>query len=76
MTDAAKTFQIGNDYNCRSICDYDCVWTFNVIKRTAKFLTITGRDGEAKRVGVKLDSDGNEYVLPLGSFSMCPVLRA
>jgi len=72
----AKTFTTGTDYTCRSICDYDCVWTFTVTKRTAKFITIIGRDGETSRVGVKLGSDGNEYASPLGSFSMSPIIRA
>lgn len=75
------TFEVGKTYSCRSAFDHNCVWTFEVVKRTAKFITI--REwflGEwnglpAKRRGVKL-SDGAEYALPLGDYSFAPVIRA
>jgi hypothetical protein len=73
MTDTK--FQVGATYSCRSACDYDCVWTFTVTKRTAKFLTILGTDGEV-RVGIRLDYQGNEIVSPFGRYSMSPILRA
>lgn len=68
-------FQVGKSYSCRSICDYDCVWTFAVVARTAK--TITTACGKTLRISAKLSGyNGAETVLPLGNYSMCPVLTA
>ena len=64
----------GYTYSATSPCDHECVWTFTVVARTAKFVTID--DGEKlRRVGVKVSRDA-EYALPFGSYSMCPVIRA
>jgi hypothetical protein len=70
-----KSFTTGQQVSCRSACDHDTVWTFEVVKRTAKFVTL--RDvcsDETVRVGV-LTSNGAEWCKPFGTFSMCPVLR-
>ncbi len=68
------TFQPGATYAVRSNCDWDTVFRYTVVSRTARFITIdTG--WETKRVGVKV-SDGVEYALPEGSYSMAPVIRA
>lgn len=70
------TFHTGQIVSCRSIGDYNCVWTFRVTHRTAKFVTLldTG-DGSSYRVGVKT-YNGVEYALPFGSYSMAPTVRA
>lgn len=74
-------FAPGETVTCRSVCDHNCVWTFEVIKRTAKFITIQdvtfpGRPAEKPvRVGVKTDDNG-EWAMPMGSYSMAPVIRA
>ena len=68
------TFKTGQTYTARSACDHNCIFIFKVIKRTAKFLTID-HDGDTKRIGVKVDNEG-EWALPLGSYSMAPVIRA
>lgn len=68
-------FQPGLKYSARSVCDYNCIWTFTVIKRTAKFITIEDQYGETKRVGVKV-WDTSETAYPLGNYSMCPVIDA
>ena len=68
-------FQIGQTYSARSACDYDCVFSFTVTKRTGKFLTIEDRHGKTRRVGVR-DRYGVEACSPLGSYSMAPVLFA
>lgn len=75
-TPSATKFQVGNTYSARSASDHNCVWTFTVIARTAKFVTITDGD-ETRRVGAIVSSfDGAEYALPFGSYSMAPVIRA
>jgi hypothetical protein len=69
------TFEIGKTYYAHSACDYDTIFAYTVIKRTAKFITIdSGYD--TRRVGVRRNNDGIEICLPQGSFSMAPVLRA
>lgn len=69
-------FEVNNRYECRSACDHNCVWTFEVVKRTAKQIIIS--DGK-KQFRCKIYNDeqyNTEFVYPLGHYSMCPVLRA
>lgn len=69
-------FQVGNTYSARSIGDYDCIWTFEVVSRTARFITIRNlSDGSTCRVGVRT-WDGDEIASPLGTYSMSPTIRA
>ena len=74
-TTTATTFQVGETVATRSACDYNCIFAFTVVARTAKFVTLD--DGrKTYRVGVKTSQiDGTEYALPFGSFSMAPVVR-
>ena len=64
---------------CRSICDYDCVWTYTVISRTASTLTLknntTGKT-QRNRIAGASKYFGIETVYPLGQYSMCPSLSA
>jgi hypothetical protein len=70
-----NTFQIGNTYNVRSSCNWDCIFSFRVVSRTAKFITVD--DGyNTKRVGVTIDEDGVERALPQGNYSMAPIIWA
>ncbi len=68
-------FITGQKYFCRSVCDYNCVWTFEVVSRTSKTITIKGEDGKvsSKRIRVY---QGVEQVNPLGTYSMNPILSA
>lgn len=73
-----KTFEIGKTYSMKSPCDQNCVWTYKVTARTAKTVTIS--DGE-KEKKCRISSQYSQYnkaetVFPLGSYSMCPILRA
>lgn len=58
----------------------DYRWTFDVVKRTACFVTLRDvRNGDTYRVGVKVSDwsgDHAEWCLPFGSYSMAPVVRA
>jgi len=69
------TFRIGTRYACRSAGDSDCVWTFTVTARTARFVTLTDDQGDTYRVGVRI-SDDAEACNPFGHYSMSPTLRA
>lgn len=74
-TTTTATFNIGQTYSCTSAGDSNCVWTFTVQARTAKRMTI--EDGyDTKIVGIKIDESGNEWALPMGRYSMAPVIRS
>lgn len=73
------TFQVGKTYSARSACDHDCVFTWEVVSRTAKRITLnyivggTVRDTVTRGVRVW---DGVETAMPFGSYSMAPAIRA
>lgn len=75
-----KKFEVGKTYSMRSLCDHECIWTYKVIARTA--CTVTLEDVDTKRVRKcrisKLYTERNneETVLPLGNYSMAPILNA
>lgn len=73
-----KQFEVGKEYNVRSICNHDCIWTYKVIKRTAK--TVTLDNGEEIKT-CRINKEASEYcgcecVYPEGRYSMCPILSA
>ena len=74
-TPAATAFAVGNTYACRSFGDHNCVWTFTVTARTARFVTLSDSDGKTVRVGVRV-WNGVESCSPFGTFSLSPVLTA
>jgi hypothetical protein len=68
------TFQAGSRYQLTFIGNADLHVTYEVVKRTAKFVTLT--DGtETVRCKV-MEYEGEEQCMPEGSYSMCPVLGA
>ena len=72
-------FEVGKSYECRSICDHNCVWKYEVVGRTESTITLKDQDGKvAKRKVIKGLSEINntESIYPLGKYSMCPVLHA
>jgi hypothetical protein len=72
---ASPKFEVGRTYATRSACNWDCVFEFTVISRTAKQVTFSGTNGETNRRGVYVQ-DGREFCKPHGTHSMCPVLDA
>lgn len=70
-----QQFKVGTTYQARSICDYECIFSFEVIKRSAKRVTLRHEGQEFTR-GVKVDDAGNEFTYPLGTYSMAPTIRA
>lgn len=68
-------FRPGATYSTRSICDYDCVFSFRVVSRTDKTMTLNYL-GKSRRVGIKVDETGCEFAFPLGRYSMAPVINA
>lgn len=76
-TPAVKTFEAGKSYEIRFIGDSELRPLLTVNKRTDKSVWISkSGDIDNKRVAIKTDSEGNEYILPYGSYSMAPVSRA
>lgn len=73
-----KTFEIGKSYTMRSIGDHDCIWTYTVIKRTSKTITISdGKETKTCRVNAQTSEIRNaESIYPLGRYSMSPILSA
>lgn len=69
-------FEIGKKYATRSICNHDCIFEVEVLKRTAKTVTICEYGHEVKRVKVHVDTDGREFIFPHGQYSMAAVIRA
>ena len=69
-----KQFEVGKTYSTRSACDYDCIFTFTVTKRTAKTVTVRSNLGEvARKVRVY---DGAEHLYPHGIYSMAAIISA
>lgn len=70
-------FEIGKAYTMTSICDHNCVWSYTVIARTASTVTLKDEYGKVTKCRIsKVYSRNSETVLPLGNYSMCPMLRA
>ena len=73
-----RKFEEGKQYKMKSICDSNCIWSYTVLSRTAKTITIT--DGD-KTLKLRINQKTSEYreaesVYPLGQYSMCPILSA
>lgn len=69
-------FEVGKSYACRSVCDYDCIFTFEVVARTASTITIRGSAVTGTKRRKLRERDGVEIIDPLGRYSMSPVLCA
>lgn len=70
-----KTFKTGQRYGTASACDRNCIFKFTINRRTTKSVWITGESVHNKRR--KIDVwNGEETIMPLGSYSMAPILGA
>jgi len=67
-------FKVGSTYTARSACDYDCLYAWTVVSRTAKTISVEYH-GRVTRRGVFV-IDGVEYCKPFGTYSMCPFIEA
>jgi hypothetical protein len=68
------TFEVGQILKTRSICNYDCVYTAEVMKRTAK--TITIKEGDEIKTRRIFIYDDVECIKPHGNYSMSATFRA
>lgn len=69
-----KQFQVGHTYATRSICDHDCIFSFTILGRTAKTVTVTVH-GKTVRRGLQV-WEGVEQFKPFGTYSMCAIISA
>jgi hypothetical protein len=69
-----KQFQVGQTYFDRSICDYNCIFSFTILARTAKSVTVNVH-GNTVRRGLNV-YNGVEQFKPFGSYSMCTIIGA
>ena len=67
-------FKANKVYQVRSICDSECFFSYVVLKRTAKTLTILNQFGEEVNRRVKV-VDGVEHC-KIDHYSMAPTIRA
>ena len=71
---ADRKFKVGRTYSCRSLCDHDCIFAFEIVKRTEKTVTLKS-SADIKRRKIYM-LDGVEHADPLGKYSMSPIIRA
>ena len=70
----ANQFKVGRTYATRSICDYDCIFSFVILGRTAKTIT-TNVHGKVVKRSLSV-WEGNEQFKPHGNYSMCAIVGA
>ncbi|MGI5032399.1 hypothetical protein ACRVX5_07535 [Clostridioides difficile] len=66
-------FEVGKTYATRSICDHDCIYTIQVIKRTDKTITYKEED-TVRRAKIRFNNVC-EYIR-IGNYSMAPNFSA
>jgi hypothetical protein len=67
-------FEVGKVYATRSICDHNCWFSFEILARTAKTVTIKV-NGNTVRRGLSTYQDVEQFK-PFGTYSMCAVIGA
>ena len=67
-------FRVGKTYATRSACDHDCIFSFVILARTEKTVTIDVH-GRTVRRGVSLHN-GIEQFAPFGRYSMAAIISA
>lgn len=70
-----ERFIVGRTYECRSMSDYDTVYSFTVVSRTTKFITTVDRFGDKRRSGVWV-GNGGEWAAPYGKYANAAVICA
>jgi hypothetical protein len=68
-------FEVGKTYSTRSMCDWDTVFSFEVLARTPKTMTLKMHGEKVQKRGIYVYDDV-ERCCPKGQYSMCPIIRA
>jgi len=72
-----QVFEVGKQYAMSSVCDSECIWSYEVIKRTAKTVTLQQVDRNEKPIVRRISIWNDcESVMPLGIYSIAPCLTA
>jgi len=69
-----KTVKSNQTLTSKSICDSECIFKLTVFERKGNFATVKYMNN-VRRVKVRIDSDGNEYLQP-DNYSMAPRFKA
>ena len=73
-TTHTTAFQTGTTYYTRSIGDHDCIFSFEILRRTAKTVRVQV-NGKIVNRGLTI-YEGVEQFKPFGNYSMCAIIRA
>ncbi|WP_227829960.1 MULTISPECIES: hypothetical protein [unclassified Clostridioides] len=68
-------FEVGKTYFAKSVCDHDCIYTIEVIKRTDKTITYK-EDDTVRRAKIRFNDDNNCEYIRVGNHSMAPNFSA
>jgi len=69
-----RTFEVNKEYSARSICDYDCIFSFKILRRTAKSVWIkVNRQIVRRQIEIYNDA---ETFYPFGHYSMAAIISA
>lgn len=74
-----KKFEEGKRYEMRSVCDWNCRWSYTVKARTASTVTLVddkGKETKCRIIKALSEMNNRETVRPLGNYSMCPLIQA
>lgn len=71
---ATVKFEVGKTYHDRAICNWDTIYSFEIVSRTEKQLTLA-EHGKTYRRGIYV-YEGVEKCKPHGTYSMCTVISA
>jgi hypothetical protein len=74
MSSNSNKFEVGKTYATRSIGDHDCIFSFSILARTEKTVTVNVH-GKTVRRGISL-WEGVEQFKPFGTYSMCTIICA
>ena len=79
MENTTTKFEVGQKYTARSIGDHNCVWTFEIVRRTEKSVWVKGcdmNDSQAvERRKIEVYSNSEKFS-PFGKYSMSPGVYA
>ena len=82
VEDDTKRFEVGKIYGTASICDSNCIFKFEVVKRSKHFVWLKDIHGDTTRRKIETrqyTENGylkQEKCFPLGKYSMSPTLYA
>ena len=74
MTTTKNTITANTTLTARSIGDYNCIFSVEILDRKKSFVTVKAM-GSISRVKVYSDDKG-EFIYAFGKYSMAPIFRA